>query len=50
VQGGTAPTAASGVYMIRVRDVGPLVLLVKVGLKKGKMLGSEEFKDMKDCG
>ena len=48
MQGGSAPTAAIGVCLIRVRDVSPLVLLVKVGLKEGKMFGTEETKDRKD--
>jgi hypothetical protein len=49
VQGGTDPTAAIGVYLMRVRDVGLLVLLLKLGLKEGKILGTEEAKNMKDC-
>jgi hypothetical protein len=28
--------------------MGQLVLLLKLGLKEGKMLGTEEAKDMKD--
>ena len=28
--------------------MGPLVLLLKLGLKEGKMLGTEEAKDQKD--
>jgi hypothetical protein len=48
VQGNIASTATIGVYLMRVRDVGPLVLLVKLVLDEGKMLGTEDAKDLTD--
>jgi hypothetical protein len=35
---------------MRVSDLGPLVLLVKVSLEEGKMLETEKAKDMKHYG
>ena len=48
MQGSTATMADIGVYLMRVRNVSPLVLLIKLGLEESKMLGTEETNEIKN--
>jgi hypothetical protein len=47
MEGDTATAVAIGMFWVRVRNVSPLVLLIKLGLEESKMLGIEETKEPK---